>query len=142
VQARSPILGQTKIHIESADGRSLFLADAFENARIQRLTLGQGDLRPLAGIPRVRYGTSWEVTREGIYYVEAGSPQAAIGYFEFATDSTRELARLSHQIVPWTGLSVSPVDRSVLYSQTDEKSSEIMLAEFGNGVPSRAGTPP
>jgi Tol biopolymer transport system component len=127
---------------ESADGRALFFADAFENARIQQLTPEQGDVRPLAGMPRVRDGTSWEVTRDGIYFVDAGSPQAAIGHFEFATGSARELARMSHPIVPWTGLSVSPLDRSLLYSQTDEKSSEIMLAEFGNGAPSRAGTHP
>jgi len=115
---------------ESADGRTLFFADAFENARILRMPVGSSETQPVPEMPRVRFGTSWDLTAAGIYFVDARTRQGAIGFFDFAKRSARQLAPLAHQVFPWTGLSASPLDRSVLYSQIDDDASDIILAEF------------
>jgi hypothetical protein len=37
---------------------------------------------------------------------------------------------LDRQVVPWTALSVSPLDGAIIYSQVDDEESDIMLAQF------------
>ena len=115
---------------ETADG-ALFFADAFEDAQIRRLEHGQSEAQIVPEMPRVRFGTAWQLTDGGIYFVDARSRNAAvISYYDFATRSTRRLAGLRYQVVPWTALSVSPLDGSLIYSQVDDEESDIMLAEF------------
>jgi hypothetical protein len=115
---------------ESADGGTLFFADAFDNARIWRLQTGRREAEPLADMPRVRFGTAWELAGGGIYFVEAGGGPATVAYYDFASRSAVRVAQLQRSVLPWTGLTVSPLDRSLLYSQVDEEASDIMLAEI------------
>ena len=66
----------------------------------------------------------------GIYFVEAGGGPATVAYYDFASRSAVRVAQLQKSVIPWTGLTVSPLDRSLLYSQVDEEASDIMLAEI------------
>ena len=114
---------------ESAGG-ALFFADAFENASIRRLEPGHTDAPAVPGVPRVRFGTAWQLTDEGIYFVDAASRNAGlIRYYDFVTHSTHRITELRRQVVPWTPLSVSPRDRSLIYSQVEDEESDIMVAE-------------
>lgn len=119
------------INASESEGGTIFFADAFENANIRRLDPGHNETLPLPDMPRVRFGTAWQLTQSGIYFDDAASKNAAlISYHDFATRSTRRIAELQRQIVPWTPLSISPLDRSIIYSQVDDAESDIMIAEI------------
>jgi dipeptidyl aminopeptidase/acylaminoacyl peptidase len=74
-------------------------------------------------------GGNWEVVEQGIYFIP--TPGADRRYFikfhDFATDKIKPVAELDKQL-SW-GISVSPDGRSILYSQLESASSDLMLVE-------------
>lgn len=73
---------------------------------------------------------SWTVGKDGIsiFRVSEGTDRWDLWLYEFATARTRKLAPVD--LLPWvTGTSVSPDGRAMLYPQTDEPGSDLMLVE-------------
>jgi Tol biopolymer transport system component/DNA-binding winged helix-turn-helix (wHTH) protein len=92
--------------------------------------VGGGTQAPLEGMPRVRYEDSWAATPTGIYYTDSLSEPVSVNFYELASRSTRRLMTLKQTPVPGSGpgISVSPDGRWLLYGQSGDESSEIMLA--------------
>jgi Tol biopolymer transport system component/DNA-binding winged helix-turn-helix (wHTH) protein len=92
--------------------------------------VGGGPPAPLEGMPRVQYEDSWAATATGIYYTDSVSNPVTVNFYEFANRSTRKLMTLKQTPVPGLGpgISVSPDGRWLLYGQSGDESSEIMLA--------------
>jgi len=74
---------------------------------------------------------SWAVTEHGIYYVNGlGGGYGTIDFFDFATGRVRRLARFENEPDSWdAGLSVSPDERWVLFSQLDHKMIDLVLVK-------------
>jgi hypothetical protein len=62
----------------------------------------------------------------GIYFVPADAPKT-LCYFDFATKQIREVFKLEKEFDD--GLSVSLDGQYILFSQVDEKNSDIMLVD-------------
>jgi hypothetical protein len=80
-------------------------------------------------MPRLTYSDAWTVTPTGIYYSDSAS--TAIRFYDFTRRTTRQVAKLKQAPTPagGLGLSVSPDGHWLLYTQTDDEQSDIMLVE-------------
>ena len=78
-------------------------------------------------VPGIKSYRTFAVGRRGVYYASRGTGHDSISVHEFATGRSRLLLELSRPIA--AGLSLSPDERYLLYSQTDDEGSELMLAD-------------
>jgi Tol biopolymer transport system component len=114
---------------ESVDGRRVYYLMAGE---LWSASSSGGDERPVAGFPRLSFGlvTHWTPVRGGIYFIDGSGSRAALSFYEGATQRSQRIVELAGRPAIWTGgLAVSPDGRSVLFSQTDDESADIMLVE-------------
>jgi Tol biopolymer transport system component/DNA-binding winged helix-turn-helix (wHTH) protein len=90
-----------------------------------------GREQPLEGMPRLRYDDAWVATPNGVYYTDSSSKPVSVHFYEFASRTTRRLMTLKQTPIPGGGpaISVSPDGRWLLFSQTDDEQSDIMLAQ-------------
>jgi Tol biopolymer transport system component len=90
---------------------------------------GDGDEAPLPNMPELGYAESWTVTSKGAYYTDSATNPPTINFYDFAKQSTKPLLSLRRRPTPNDGLAVSPDGRWLLYTQTDDEQSDIMLVE-------------
>jgi len=92
--------------------------------------VGGGPQAPLAGMPKIRYGDSWAANTAGIFYTDSESKPVRVNFYDFATHGTRKLMTLKQTPIPGVGpgITLSPDGRWLLYGQSGDESSEIMLA--------------
>jgi Tol biopolymer transport system component len=115
---------------ESADGRWLYYAKGLNVAGLWKVPVDGGEEAPVLEFPKPGYWGYWAVVAKGIYFVNTTARPHALEFFDFATRRTRQLAKLEHPAPPFVaGLAVSPDERTVLYSQQDQRNSDIMLVE-------------
>jgi hypothetical protein len=69
------------------------------------------------------------VVDQGIYFIPTPDPTAgySIQFLSFATRKMRLITKIEKLVE--LGLSVSPDRKWILYSQIDERSSDLMLVE-------------
>ena len=70
---------------------------------------------------------NFAVGRRGVYYVRGESGRDAISVYDPITGRSTLLFELSQRIA--SGLSLSPDERYLLFSQVDDEGSELMLAD-------------
>jgi Tol biopolymer transport system component len=90
--------------------------------------LGGGEEQPLRGMPPLDAVDSWTVTARGVYYTSSNTAPASVNYYDFGRGSAKRLLNLPQPPTPGAGLAVSPDGRWLLYPQTDDAQSVIMLA--------------
>jgi len=82
----------------------------------------------VAVLPSVTF-YNFAVVQEGIYFIPRADQEGryTIHFLGFATGKTRPIVTLSGVVQP--GLSTLSDGRSLLYSQIDERRSDLMLVE-------------
>ena len=110
------------------DGRIYFNVKESQGVSLWSEAVGGGGPEPLSDMPKLEGGESWSATARGIYYTLSNPTPATINFYDFATRTVRRLANLPQRPTPGGGLSVSPDGRWLLYTQTDDAQSDIMLA--------------
>ncbi len=116
---------------ESPDGKYFYYAKGRDVPGIWRTPVDGGVETLVVDHHGAGFWRSWAVTEEGVYFVTAEMPaRPIIEFFSFATGDVRQVAILDRPVHPriW-GFSVSPDRRWILYTQTDQSSSDIMLME-------------
>jgi serine/threonine protein kinase len=113
---------------EAADG-SLYFAGASVDAEIHIIPNVGGKERSLQNMPRVAYPTDWVLAANGIYFIDRRGARATLSFFEFDNGKVRILTELQKQPGIWCGITISRNQRWLVYSQIDEKVSDIMLAD-------------
>jgi dipeptidyl aminopeptidase/acylaminoacyl peptidase len=118
------------VAIESMDGRQVYYAK-FEAPGIWTLPVGGGEEQMVYERPPSGNWDSWAVGRHGLYVVNRDAkPRPAIELFSLATRRVTRIAELERQATEWLGfLTVSGDERSILYSQSAQSGSDIMLVE-------------
>jgi Tol biopolymer transport system component len=106
------------------NGRVFFNVNENTNVAIWSRALAGGEDEPLKGMPQLNASENWTATERGIYYTSS----ASINFYRFATRTVEHLSTLPESPTPGGGLSVSPDGQWLLYTQTDDAQSDIMLA--------------
>jgi Tol biopolymer transport system component/DNA-binding winged helix-turn-helix (wHTH) protein len=112
---------------ESFDGKAVYFASHADNSTLKKTVLsGQpGTESEVDGLPLVRDASFWALSPDGIYFVPAEAPRS-LRYYDFASKQIRPIFELDNDF--YSGLSVSPDGRWILYSQQDVN-SDIMLVD-------------
>ena len=95
--------------------------------------------RPLAGGPescvvRTLYSSdwrSWTIQENGLYFFQRFSQEGpVIGFFDFATEEISYVATIAKEVPPSSGLTISPDERWIYYSQMDKREGDIVLLQL------------
>jgi Tol biopolymer transport system component/DNA-binding winged helix-turn-helix (wHTH) protein len=112
--------------IESSDGKVLYFPWRFGGANLMMLALDRPDATPqeVPGMPKISDDAQWALMPDGIYFSPQHNPRS-ICFYDFVTQHTREIFRADKDLAE--GMSISPDRRYMLYSQMDERNSDIVL---------------
>jgi eukaryotic-like serine/threonine-protein kinase len=116
---------------ESPDGRFLYFTKTWDYLgpasvnEIWRMPLDGGEeTLVVTGIKSYR---TFVVGRRGVYYAHGESGRDSIRVHDLSTGRSHLVLELSKPVAP--GLSLSPDERYLLYSQVDDEGSELMLVD-------------
>jgi len=115
---------------ESWDAQTLYYAKTDGPAPVFRMSLasvgaasGAGEeSQVLEGVPY----RAWAVTASGLWFIDRDTKPRSLKFRSFS-GKTRTVAEIDKP-VSW-GLTVSPDERTILYSQLDQSGSDLMLVE-------------
>jgi Tol biopolymer transport system component len=116
---------------ESQDGKSLYYAKGIRLDGLWRVGVNGGEEAPVLDFPKASFWGYWALVKKGIYFVNTETgPQPALQFLSFADKRVVHVAALDRRPVPFlSGLAVSPDEKSILYTQEDHRSSDIILVD-------------
>lgn len=111
--------------LESPDGQTLFYGEP--DNTIWRMPLPSGEEQPV--FSEAVNGSTYAPGRKGIYFIRQASPggKQSLVFLRFADGQMTTLAEISRPLE--LGFALSPDERTILYSQIDHASSDLMLVE-------------
>ena len=114
---------------ESADGAFLYYAKGLTVPGLWRIPTSGGEEVEVISSLEVGYWGYWAVIDNGIYYLDTAT-KPGIVFFNLTTHRTTHVFDLDNPPAPLApGLAVSLDKKTILYSQLDELSSDIILVE-------------
>ncbi len=116
---------------ESPDGKLLYYTKGRTPGDIWQMPVAGGEERQVPELLNAGYRRYWTLADEGIYFASPlTSNRTAIKFFSFATHRIVKIGVLEKDPLQGPpGLTVSPDGRWILYAQTDQSISDIMLVE-------------
>jgi Tol biopolymer transport system component/DNA-binding winged helix-turn-helix (wHTH) protein len=113
---------------EAADGKIYYSSPRIWNELWTVDSDGKNERR-VEGLPVFAW-PAWDLGRNGIYYFDALRGETAVSFYDFATRQSRVAVKMPGPPQPYSGqISVSPDEKSLVYSQTTEDDADIMLVE-------------
>jgi Tol biopolymer transport system component len=112
--------------IESSDSQWVYYTKSDEASSLWKMPREGGEeTQVLESVDR----RAFAMVNEGIYFIPRPDSAArySIQFFDFATTRIRSISTIEGAI--WYYLSVSPDRRWIIYSQTDQMGSDLMLVE-------------
>ena len=114
---------------ESPDGKFLYYAKGWTVPGLWRIPTIGGEETEVIGTLEAGYWGYWAIVENGIYYLDTTS-QPGIAFFNFTTHRTTRVFDLeSRPAREATGIAVSPDGGTILYTQLDALSRDIVLVE-------------
>ena len=112
---------------ESRDGKYFYYTKYFGAPGIWRRPVSGGPEALLPGTASVHLYRYWDLTREGIFFVD-GPPNPTLRYLAFGANRIQTVAKLDAKLMrPMRALAASPDHRTILYSLNDVMLGDIML---------------
>jgi len=109
--------------------RVVFTAMRAEGVLLRTKEVAGGLEEPLENMPRLGYPEVWVATQGGIYYTQSQTRPITVRFYDFAAHQSRTLMSLKQTPTPaGAGLEVSADGHWLLFSQLENKQSEIVLA--------------
>jgi Tol biopolymer transport system component len=112
---------------ESADGRYLFYTKSKQHGIWRLAVSGSEEQQVVSNVAGL--GSAYALGKQGIYFV--ASPSGGIGqhlaFLNFVTGQVTSLLDIPREI--GLGLTISPDEQMLLYSQMDHVNSDLMLVE-------------
>jgi Tol biopolymer transport system component/predicted Ser/Thr protein kinase len=105
--------------VESPDGKSVYYAKTLS---LWRIPINGGEENRVLDSLVGPFG--FEVTAKGIYFIPRA--EAVVRFLDFQSKTIHTVTKLEQ---PWADLTVSPDGRSILFSKTDTRTSDILLVE-------------
>jgi Tol biopolymer transport system component len=114
--------------LESADGMFLFYTKP-NAVGLWTMPVSGGGERQLLPDPVCAIGSAYAVGRKGIYFIQQANrrDRGMLAFLSLVTGQITALAELPRPIE--LGLTISPDETLLLYSQVDQVSSDLMLVE-------------
>jgi Tol biopolymer transport system component len=114
---------------ETFDGRYFYFVRAVTATGIWRLPVAGGEEELLPELASVQPFRSWDMAKDGIYYVES-SPKPVLKLFRFRDRKTLVVAPVAQPPQKSErGLAVSPDGSLILYMQVDSIRNEILMTQ-------------
>ena len=116
---------------ESQDGKTLYYAKGISLDGLWSVAVNGGEEAPVLDFPKASFWGYWALVKKGIYFVNTETgPQPALQFLSFAEKRVVHVAALDRRPVPFlAGMAVSPDERWILYTQEDQRNSDIILVE-------------
>jgi hypothetical protein len=136
LKAVKPFKLQNKARIESfaaPDGKTIFYTKSRGESGLWRVSANGGGERAVPELTESGYWRYWTITKDGVYFVAPSKqPPYKIKFYDFSTSVINEIASTDKSPI-WTypGLSASANGKTILYAQSDQNASTIMLAQLG-----------
>jgi hypothetical protein len=112
------------VAFESADGEFVYYAKGLFDASLWRRPVGGGEETQV--LPSLT-GNAFALVSKGIYFGEPNSDgSTSIRFLRFTTGNVRAVTTIKRH---GYGLSISPDERYILYTQVNPGSSNLMLVE-------------
>jgi Tol biopolymer transport system component len=113
--------------LEAADARFVFYTKI--NDGIWRIRLSGGEEEQVTSDSVDGAGSAYAPVRNGIYFIRKPSQASPrlLAFFSFATRQSGQIAEIHRPV--GLGLAVSPDERTILYVQNDQLTSDLMLVE-------------
>ena len=123
------------IALESTDGRFVYYTKELDGYRVTslwKLPVDGGEESEI--LKSVHNERNFAVVPEGIYFMQSPDQDAldwahSIWFLDYAGDSVELVFQLPSKVPVGLGLNVSPDGASILYSQIDDFSSDLMMIE-------------
>ena len=114
---------------ESPDGKFLYYAKGASLPGIWRIPTNGGEELEMISFLEAGYWGYWAVVENGIYYLDT-TAKPGIVFFDTTSHRTTRLFDLENRPARGApGLAISSVDGTILYTQLDALSRDIMLVE-------------
>jgi dipeptidyl aminopeptidase/acylaminoacyl peptidase len=113
---------------ESPDGKFLYYAKGLTVPGLWRVSINGGDEVELISSLAAGYWGYWAVVENGVYYLDT-TTKPGIAFFDITTHRTTPVFDLDRAVREVPGLAVSPDKRTILYTQLDASTCDIILAE-------------
>jgi Tol biopolymer transport system component len=114
---------------ESADGKFFYYAKGDTVPGIWRIPTSGGEETEVVGALDSGYWGYWALAENGIYYLDTAATPG-MNFFDFTTQrTTRVFDFESHPARESTGIAVSTDGKTILYTQLDALSRDIVLVE-------------
>jgi Tol biopolymer transport system component len=112
--------------LESRDGGTLYFTRQDGQGGIWKMPVAGGEETQVLDAPVYRF--NFDVTDAGLYYTPppAADGSSSVQYLAFATGARREIVKITRLDL---GLALSPDGKYLLFAQTDNNGSSLMLAE-------------
>ena len=113
---------------ESYDGQWLYFAKS-DAGGLYRVPVNGGDEQKILNEPRDGYWGYWCLVPNGIYYLDQTGAQMAVDFAGLNGEHPTKVHTLDRLLPPYAGLTVSPDERWLLFSDRVESDSHITLVD-------------
>jgi len=111
----------------------LYYTKRNDKVGIWRIPIDGGEESLVVNRYKAGYWNYWALVERGIYFATDETPSPSIQFFNFATGQLSEIAKLEKEKAPLhaaeSGLSVSSDGHWIIYTQRNQRRSDIMLME-------------
>jgi Tol biopolymer transport system component len=112
--------------LESPDGSALYFVPGATG--MWELRQGSGTASPIPELKDASPSRHFAVSTRGIYFVEAKANPAVVRFFDFRTRRVTDVLTIGKPLALQTpSLSVSPDGRWLMYSEIDDRGSDLMM---------------
>lgn len=142
---KAPAAGGPKVQVtsdggfaafESHDGKWLYYALGRSEPGLYRMPAAGGPAALVTARLKPGYWGNWALARDGVYFAEPAEGQVygGIYFLRFADGQVRRLATVEKPFaVADSAMALSPDGSTLLFTQLDQKGSDIMLATWDEG---------
>jgi Tol biopolymer transport system component/DNA-binding winged helix-turn-helix (wHTH) protein len=120
---------QRSYYASAAGDEIVFNVKGAAGVSLWRKRIDDEQERALERMPTLSYTDAWTAAAGGVYFTLASDDANVVRYYDFVTREIKPVAHLAKAPTPsgGLGLSVSHDSRWMLYTQTEDEQSDIML---------------
>ncbi len=114
--------------VESPGGRELLFVKLAPGRREGLWSMPASGGPEVSLLPSIRHGR-WAVSETGVYFISPDTRSSLVPllFFNFGTRRVSEIGRIAHGV--GQGLSISPDERWIIWTQVDRSGSDLVMLE-------------